>query len=197
MLGKIEPAGGLWSQTQEQNEANKNWLFLRGWTKTMIRRFLGAPDRISVLRLRRSQIRRKDRPECLYSMRRVLDAEYTPEFLAWKARLDRIRERAESRSDDLRIESKPRYGRPLCGWETEIPDYARAAYEALSDRDKRIIVLLFRRGKRQREVAGEIQVSQQTVSLVKTLFVAQCKVPSIEDYKYADYNNAEDRVGKS
>lgn len=155
----------------------------------MIRRFLGEPDRRREFRHHRTRgVLRKDRPECLYSMRRVLDAEYTPEFLAWKARLDRIRDRAADKSVGLPIESStPRYGRPLLGWESEVPDYARAAYGTLSDRDKRIIALLFQQGRRQREAACLAGVSQQTISLVKTSFVAQCKIPSVEEYKDQDY----------
>jgi len=118
-------------------------------------------------------------------MRRVLDAEHTPKFLAWKARLDRIRSR--DKADGLQFDPIPRYGRPLLGWETGVPDYAETPYRALTERDKQIVSLLFQQGKRQREVAGLVGVSQQTVSLVQTLFVAKCEVPSIEEYKNQDY----------
>jgi hypothetical protein len=41
----------------------------RGWTRTAIKRVLGEPD------LRIPQEFRQDRPECLYSMARVSEAE--------------------------------------------------------------------------------------------------------------------------
>ena len=49
---------------------NKAFLLKRGWTRTAIKRFLGEPDgRIPMVRFR------KDRPECRYSMDRVLVVE--------------------------------------------------------------------------------------------------------------------------
>lgn len=43
---------------------NKNWLLGRGWTKTMIARFLGAPDRAIQLRSNLEHGLPEDRPEC-------------------------------------------------------------------------------------------------------------------------------------
>jgi hypothetical protein len=57
---------------REHATVNKAFLLERGWTRTAIKRFLGEPDR----RLVRVDFR-KDRPECRYDMRRVIEAERT------------------------------------------------------------------------------------------------------------------------
>jgi hypothetical protein len=54
----------------EYGTVNKAFLRERGWTRTAIKRILGEPDR----RIQMVQFR-KDRPECLYSMSRVIEAE--------------------------------------------------------------------------------------------------------------------------
>jgi hypothetical protein len=184
---KIGPTSGLWYQTQRYGEANKSWLEGHGWTKTMIRKLLGSPDRTRQRSSRPNAIRWSTRPENLYSMQRVIDVENSAEFRAWQARLDRRRKRAADKADGLHFEIAPRLGRPILGWEAGVPRYARNAYNALSDRDKQIVVLILQHGKRQGEVASTIGVSQQTVSLVKTLFCRSVPpVPLVEDYENED-----------
>jgi len=58
------------TRKREYNTVNKAFLIERGWTRTSIKRILGEPDR----RLPMVQFR-KDRPECRYSMDRVMAAE--------------------------------------------------------------------------------------------------------------------------
>lgn len=58
------------SLAREYGSVNKAFLLKRGWTRTAIKRILGEPDsRIAMAQFR------KDRPECRYSMVRVLAAE--------------------------------------------------------------------------------------------------------------------------
>ena len=49
---------------------NKSFLLARGWTRTAIKRILGDPDRRLVMRGRPPS-----RPECLYDVKRVREAE--------------------------------------------------------------------------------------------------------------------------
>ena len=58
------------SLKREYTFVNKKFLRERGWTRTAIKRILGEPDHV-VAGLRY----RKDRPECMYSMERVITAE--------------------------------------------------------------------------------------------------------------------------
>jgi len=152
-----------------RGDVNKNWLFLRGWTKAMIRKFLGPPNSTRAFRTQRNQILRKDRPECLYSYARVSDAESTPEFRAWKIRLERMRERRELRADGLPDRQPARNRRVV--FEEAIPRKYWDLYGALSARDQSIITMTLVDGVRQRTVAKRNRVSQQTVSLVKKRFL--------------------------
>lgn len=123
---------------------NRAWLLKRGWTRSMIRRFLGEPDR----RIPRRE--NHSRPECRYEMQRVREAEARPDFWWAPLRLGR------------------RVGRPR-KLQREIPAEAVAPMGKLSKRDRRIVSLLYQ-GKRQREIAARLRVSQQTVSLVWVRF---------------------------
>ena len=139
----LDPDGLL----DQANSVNRAYLLNRGWTRSMIRRFLGAPDRTIPLRINHS------RPECRYEMRRVFEAESRADFCAELSALAPKRKRV----------GRPR--KPRC----EIPAEATALLGGLSQRDRRIVSMLYL-GKKQRLVAARQRTSQQTVSLVWTRF---------------------------
>jgi hypothetical protein len=152
-----------------RGDINKTSLLRRGWTKAMIRRFLGPPDETRGFTTRRYQILRKDRPECLYSYVRVSDTESTPEFRAWKIRLERMRERRALRADGLPDRQPARNRRVI--FEEAIPREYWDLYDALSARDQSIVKMTLVDGLPQRTVGKRTRVSQQTVSLVKKRFL--------------------------
>jgi hypothetical protein len=70
-----DPTNRPESLALEYNSVNKQFLLKRGWTRTSIKRILGEPDRRVPLRSFPERPARDDRPECRYSMDRVLAAE--------------------------------------------------------------------------------------------------------------------------
>ena len=139
---------------------NKRWLLRSGWTRTMIRRLLGPPDRTV------SRKRNPSRPECRYNLQRVDSVMASKAYRDWAARRD-----AWNRA---RRASRPKR-RPFPTFEHGIPPPFRTVYWAFSKRDRLILRLLLVGGLRQAEAARKIGVSQQTVSRTKRLFFDRMK----------------------
>ena len=175
------------------NSVNKNYLFKLGWTRTMIDRLLGEPDRKITLANRKRTPRSDERPECHYDIARVVAAMESSAFQEWLQRLDRRRSRELARIDNA-VPSEKSDQRAF--WITRnVPDpptnvggifdqedtctIHRHAFQSLSKRDRSIVKRLLDTGLSQREVADRSGISQQTVSLVKRRFLASINLKSV------------------
>jgi len=127
-------------------EFNSTNLLSRGWTRTAIKKLLGAPDR------RRPTVHRwRTRLETLYSIDRVLKAEATPEF-------KKVRERSD-------YESRLSYYGP--GIRVASRDLLLSKPPDLMAHELGVLKLLLVNGRTERSVAKALKITQQAVSLIK------------------------------
>lgn len=175
----------------DSNTANKVFLMKsRGWTRAAIKRFLGEPDfhLSGVQRWRETpgipmhaSGFRSDRPECCYRMERVLRAEGSPEYMAWKARKQQslrhgppktARERRAILADNIDVFMA---GGLLQMTGHGAPAWVRNALRRMSRRDQRVLNLLLVRGWTQAAVGRRVGVCQQTISRIRSRFLLLMK----------------------
>lgn len=187
----VHSGNAPWLRYDASNTANKVYLMKsRGWTRAAIKRFLGDPDfrlsgaqrslMVAGVPFHASGLR-CDRPECCYSMERVLEAEGSPAYMEWKDRKRRqfrhgppktAREKRALLADTIDVFVD---GGLLQMTGHGAPSWVHNALRRMSRRDQRVLNLLLARGWTQAAVGRRVGLCQQTISRIRSRFLLLMK----------------------